>query len=1446
MACNETVILKFCENDLTDLTKSQNLSIQDLYIYCCLYISQKIFGNQVEANVLIDNKSVQRFRLVQDRFTKEEISNDIYEDILILSDEQELFKANILEDKKKVSFTQISADISINKIFNLIEYISTLMNNWVKSPDLRINQIVYLNRQSADEICTALRGRREFYSQEISVFKLFLAQWKYSGDKLAFIDFKENETIKYTYDDIYRRCIVLLQKLASMNLQSNSIIAVYGKRSINTIVSLLAIIELGFIYMPIDTSFPEQYIKGMLADANPVLMIGKCDFFNGSQIDEALFDKDMVELVSLPERAPSKISFLLYTSGSTGKPKGVMHSERQLINRLIWMWNNYQFEDDDIFAQRCTVSTIPSLWDMLGGVLCGKPTIIIPDLALNDPSILADFIYEYQISFMTLSPSILSLLNQTKKAADKLSSLRQIIVLGEPFTENDYQCTRKILNNTLIINDYGSTEINTVLFQNFYKEDSFDVPFRTVSNLEVFILDDQFKICGYDIVGQLAVAGVCVMHGYLNQQELNTLKIKQVEINEVKKRVFLTGDLGTVSSNGKINILGRCDRIVKIHGKRVDLDGIDSIIKNIQGIKDSVTIALNINNKMSIASLIMVEQAINEIKIKQYIYDQLQEQIPTYMHPRTVKLTERIPLLPNGKRDLITIKKTLSSSDNIGTNCIQDMLGSIFESVLGINIDKNNRKTEFTYMGMDSYHAMELITRIRNELKINDDVSILYNYPNFELLSNYLNRKEKKNEDQIEFKSLTKIESKYAIIGMSGRFSGCQNVDQLWELLLQGRNAIGEIPLERFDISEVYSADKNENGKSYSKWCGYIPDINDFDPLCFGVSTIESQNMNVRQKLLIVEAYKTMENAGYPEPGGNVGIFVGADYHKKNNDSDRNSYSVLGDDLALLANRISYIFNYLGPSMVINTACSSSLSAIHMACLSLKNNDCEIALVGGINILDNSDFFIDTSRLKVFSAQGSTNTFGDNADGFVAGEGVAFIALKRLEQAIEDKDYIYSVIHSSVINQDGKTSGITSPNGLAQYRLLQTMYQKNKIDISTIDYFETHGTGTKIGDVIEINALKDLYRGSITDKCVLGSVKPNIGHLIHGAGIASVIKAALMINRRTLLPNSYIDLPNTQLDWDTLPFRLIDQPEVYQKQKNLRVGVSSFGIGGSNGHCILEEYTSKRKILEKDNRIYPILIENMISEKMDYYLSELLGWLRDHNKCLDLANFSYSLLCRMVKEKEYVVLLVSSNQVLDERIELLKNSQTKYLKPVNLFINNLLLFVYPDHGKEYNWVLNEDPNYFQNIIDKNLLGIFGDLLENLQKIPLPSSYIYVKQLNKNQETDAHEDRFIKILCNFNNNTQLTIDEEHTLEEIGFDSLKILELRQTILREFGIDIKLSDLNYLSIRELRASLNNKSSISDDLIKKYQLGNIEFSSLNDEEIETLYEYLKNEVKE
>ena len=506
-----------------------------------------------------------------------------------------------------------------------------------------------------------------------------------------------------------------------------------------------------------------------------------------------------------------------------------------------------------------------------------------------------------------------------------------------------------------------------------------------------------------------------------------------------------------------------------------------------------------------------------------------------------------------------------------------------------------------------------------------------------------------------------------AVIGMSARFPDAPNIATFWENIAAGKCAIREIPGTRWKGDEYYSPTPQTEGKAHSKWAGLLSDIDCFDASFFKISRREAELTDPQQRLLLEESWKAFEDAGYtPETlsNSNCGVFIGASTGDYRSNIEKHAIPLsaqvfTGTDNGILAARIAYFFNLQGPCMTIDTACSSSLTALHTACNSLIAGESEIALTGGVYTMATPDYFIMSNQLGIVSPTGKLKVFDDKADGSVPGEAVACVLLKTLAQAEADNDPIYAVIKASAVNQDGKSNGITAPNLKAQTALEKRTYKQAQITPDQITYVECHGTGTQLGDHIELKALVNAFGKQTSQKqyCALGSVKANIGHTGPASGLAGLIKVVMSLQHQQISPVPHFEVPNRYIKFEQSPFYVnteLKRWETNARQPRL-AALSSYGFSGSNVHVVIEEYVAQKSGKRDDANENPVVIT--LSAKDATRLHEMAASLSAHleHQTLDnieLDNVAYTLQTGRQSMRFRMAFIAKSMQECKERLDL--------------------------------------------------------------------------------------------------------------------------------------------------------------------------------------------------
>lgn len=474
-----------------------------------------------------------------------------------------------------------------------------------------------------------------------------------------------------------------------------------------------------------------------------------------------------------------------------------------------------------------------------------------------------------------------------------------------------------------------------------------------------------------------------------------------------------------------------------------------------------------------------------------------------------------------------------------------------------------------------------------------------------------------------------------AIIGLGCRFPGGANSPEAyWQLLKDGRDAITEVPVDRWDVDALYDPNPGTPGKMTSRWGGFLDSIDQFDPGFFGLSPREASRMDPQQRLVLEVAFEALERAGLTREqlnGSQTGVYIAStafDYGQLQL-SDRlsiSAHTVTGMVHCILSNRLSYLLNLQGPSLSLDTACSSSLVGIHLACQSLKDRETNLAIAGGVNIVLSPDIALSLAKWGMLAADGRCKTFDAHADGFVRAEGCGIVVLKRLADAVADGDPVLAVLRGSAVNQDGRSTQMTAPNGLAQQAVIRSALQRSGVTPDQVTYIETHGTGTVLGDPIEVEALAEIYGSPRADgqPLVLGAAKTNIGHCEAAAGVAGLIKVVLSLQHHEIPRNLHFSElnPHIHIDGTRLAFPVETWPWPAGQSRRV-AGVSSFGFGGTNAHLLIEEAPALPRPEPPDAAPQLVLVSGHSDEALRDQAAALERYLTE-TAAVDLADVAYT------------------------------------------------------------------------------------------------------------------------------------------------------------------------------------------------------------------------------
>lgn len=750
-----------------------------------------------------------------------------------------------------------------------------------------------------------------------------------------------------------------------------------------------------------------------------------------------------------------------------------------------------------------------------------------------------------------------------------------------------------------------------------------------LSQLLLIVNPESYESCRIEQVGEIWVRhSSSTARGYWNQPE-KTQSVFQAHLSDTGEGPFLrTGDLGFLQ-DGELFVTGRLKDLIIIRGRNYYPQDIELTVEQAHlALRPASGAAFSIDVDDQ-EQLVVVQEVyrqalrkLNAAEIIQAIRQAITEHHGLQVHAVFLLKTGSIPKTSSGKIQRYACKqgfqtdtlnrighwqKTLPSKTHISPleqeietaaileGCaekrvqpsaiaIEKWLTAHIAAHVAVDLAEISTQVPFASYGLDSVAAVSLSGELETWLRRRLSPTLVYDYPSITQLAQYLaadNRVETvSTHDSDSVMAVSSYEQDdIAIVGMGCRFPGANSPDTFWDLLRHGKSAVDVMSKERLALDGVKERVGDSVVQNYRG--GFLEDIDRFDAAFFGISSREAKNIDPQQRWLLEVAWEALENAGQAPThlsGSQTGVFVGIsnnDYARKllNHPSQVDTYVSTGNALGIAANRLSYVLNLKGPSLAVDTACSSSLVALHFACQSLRQRECDTALAGGVNAVLSTELTQVFSQAQMMAADGCCKTFDAEADGYVRSEGCGVVVLKRLKNAQANGDRILAVVRGSAINQDGRSNGLTAPNGPSQQAVIHQALANARVMPAQIQYVETHGTGTPLGDPIEVDALQAVLAEGRSPEahCYFGSVKTNVGHLESAAGIVGLIKGVLALQHQQIPPHLNLNQINPHITLQQPTFNIATQTQKWTEENPLRfVGVSSFGFGGTNAHVVLE------------------------------------------------------------------------------------------------------------------------------------------------------------------------------------------------------------------------------------------------------------------------------------
>ncbi|MCP4699522.1 MAG: amino acid adenylation domain-containing protein, partial [Gammaproteobacteria bacterium] len=1074
-----------------------------------------------------------------------------------------------------------------SSIAGMAEHFRNLLEGAAADPDRRIWQLPLLSAAERRQQLAEWNDTDKEYPRDKCIHQLFEAQAERTPDATALV-FEDKQL---SYGELNLRANLLAHHLRTLGVGPEVLAGICMERSLEMIIGLLGILKAGGAYVPLDPAYPEERLAFMQEDSRVfVLLTQKSLTERLSSQRVRIICIDTEEKRIFRERADNPNSgvsaknqaYVIYTSGSTGRPKGVSLMHEGLCNLAAAQIRLFDVQPDSRVLQFASLSFDASIWEIVMALCSGARLCMgSADTLLPGPNLLR-LLEKQDVTHVTLPPSALAVL----PCHHPLPALRVIVVAGEACSP---ELAASWSEDRWFFNAYGPTESTVCATAGEYVKGSGNLSIgRPIANTQVYILDSHLQPVPVGVSGELHIGGVGLARGYLNRPELTEEKFISNPFNEAPGvRLYKTGDLARYLPDGRLEFSGRADNQIKIRGFRIESGEIETVLARHPDVREAVIITREdaVNDKRLVAYVVPNrEREINAGILRDFV----KQKLPEYMIPSSFTILEAFPLTPNGKidRNALPAPEGPQRAYVMPQTELEQIIAAVWQEVLPV--DKAGIYDNFFDLGGHSLLIARTQARLQDRLAMKIPMVDLFKYPSIHALARRLSRQQdttaRKSQKRAEIRLAGIASNEIAVIGMAGRWPGAENVDAFWRNLRDGIESITFFEESELLSSGIESAVFKQ--PDYVRAGGVLSDIERFDAVFFDISPKEAETMDPQHRLFLECAQEAIENAGYDAGTDeySIGVYAGTgtNTYLINNlilnheiMKSAEAFSLLiGNGNDFLSTRVSYKLNLKGPSINVQTACSTSLTAAHLACQALRYGECDMALAGGVSVRVPHKAGYLYQEDMIASPDGHCRAFDAKAQGTVGGNAVNIIVLKRLADAMADGDCVHAVIKGSAANNDGSVKvGYTAPGVEGQAAVISEALAVAGVAAESVSYVEAHGTGTALGDPIEIAALTQAF-GSTQKQvfCAVGSVKTNIGHTDTAAGAAGLIKTVLALKHRLIPPSLHFTKPNPDIDFAGSPFYV--NTELSEWKTNgmpRRAGISSFGIGGTNTHGILEE-----------------------------------------------------------------------------------------------------------------------------------------------------------------------------------------------------------------------------------------------------------------------------------
>ncbi|WP_121810366.1 polyketide synthase [Mucilaginibacter kameinonensis] len=1167
-----------------------------------------------------------------------------------------------------------------------------------------------------------------------TVYDLFEQQRIKLPDAVAVV----HNTDSVTYHQLYKKADELADAILTFYPDSE-IIGISATRSIHTIIGVLAILKAGKGYLPLDPEYPKDRLETIITDSGIKACIAASDkkhLFEGLPVDILLADGTFEPTTkSFQQTHLADVAYVLYTSGSTGTPKGVSMGNAALVNLLLWQQENSISAAGINTLQFAPLTFDVSFQEIFATLGTGGTLFLVDEELRIDPVKLLQFIDKHAVNRIFLPFVVLQYLTEAAIANNHIPvSLKEIMTAGEQL-----KITPQIVSffnalpQCVLFNQYGPTETHVVTELRLDGDASLWPPLPSIgvaiSNTEIILLDENLTRVADGETGELCVSGISLANGYLNRPEMTAEKFIDWKEGDKTIRIYRTGDLARFMNDGNIEYLGRRDTQVKIRGNRVEIGEIEVLISQLENIKQAVVTAPAdaAGQKRLVAYLV----ASGNKEDTEAVRKSLEEQLPDFMLPSAYVWLKELPKTTSGKVDRKALPKPdikrpeLDVLYKAPSNPTEKNIAVILIELL--QFDKVGIDDNFFQLGGNSLLALKTVALLKQRFSYEVPITKLYQYPTIAGIAKLIGGASKQTALLSTQKTRAKdANTDVAIIGMAGRFPGADTIDEFWQMLADGREGTSFFTQEELD---KYVPLYEKNNPAYVRARGIINGADEFDAGFFGFNPRAAELMDPQQRIFLELAWEVLEKTGHlPQKyDGLTGVFAGCGYNTYYNNNVLTNPEIVEtvghfqvrtlNEKDYIATRTAYQLNLKGPAVAVYSACSTSLLAVTQAVNSIRSGQCQVAIAGAASVTSPVKSGHIYEEGAMMSIDGHCRPFDAEASGTVFSDGAGVVLLKSLDDAQRDGDTIYAVIKGIGVNNDGAEKGsFGGPNAYGQAGAIAAAIADAGVDASTISYVEAHGTATPLGDPIEIEGLNLAFGEQEQNQfCAIGSVKSNFGHLTAASGVAGLIKTVLAMRHSQIPPSLFFKKINPNIDIENTPFFVNAELKPWNAELK-RAGISSFGVGGTNVHVVLEEYKTTETIEPAAGKPSKLISWSAKSEEsLAQYAGKLAAFVQK-NKSIDLNDVAYTLQTTRAdfNYRRFIVATDADDLILKLNAS---NTDPSSVKKLNT-IPAEVVFMLPGQGSQYvnmGHDLYQNEPVFKDAVDEciNLLQgtIHTDLLE---------------------------------------------------------------------------------------------------------------------------------------